>query len=513
MGKSKKINIQIFETGKKTIHIEGSEKESFFIKNEKDEIFTPGSLSYGYAADLPIYTGARYGFYCKDNDKTIKMRPSYGKFSPLTGLKNSFFCSEGFIIKSVSNEIRVYADSFKTRWASQRRLNKELQEKGPSDVLAIRKEAKKLQNSGKPIWILSDRTDKAGDNGEALFKYLMSSDAKDKYDMYFLIEESSPDYIRMQQYGKVIPFGSREHQVKELAAEMVISSSGEDWVFNPFKKDYKYFRDLRKSKFVFLQHGVIKDDLSGWLNKLNKNMAIFVTSVKDEYDSICNTNYGYGPDVVKMTGLPRYDKLHNERKKIIAFCPSWRKSIAANLIPGTSDREYLPEFKESDYFKFYNALINDERLLAAMRKKGYTGVFYLHPNHIRQAVDFKENDVISVWDGIANYSKIFNESALLTTDFSSVAIDFAYLKKPVIYTQFDRDSFYETHSYVEGYYDYERDGFGPVCYDLDSSVSATIQAIETDCKTEKKYEERIDRFFAYNDQNNCERVFQEILKL
>ena len=158
-------------------------------------------------------------------------------------------------------------------------------------------------------------------------------------------------------------------------------------------------------------------------------------------------------------------------------------------------------------------MINDERLLAAMRKKGYTGVFYLHPNHIRQAVDFKENDVISVWNGIANYSKIFNESALLTTDFSSVAIDFAYLKKPVIYTQFDRDSFYETHSYVEGYYDYERDGFGPVCYDLDSSVSTIIQAIEADCKTEKKYEERIDRFFAYNDQNNCERVFQEILKL
>ena len=39
-----------------------------------------------------------------------------------------------------------------------------------------------------------------------------------------------------------------------------------------------YIRDLYKYKFIFLQHGIIKDDLSEWLNKFNKNLHMFVTS-------------------------------------------------------------------------------------------------------------------------------------------------------------------------------------------------------------------------------------------
>ena len=53
---------------------------------------------------------------------------------------------------------------------------------------------------------------------------------------------------------------------------------------------------------------------------------------------------------------------------------------------------------------------------------------------------------------------------------SSVAFDFAYLGKPVIYAQFDKEEFYEKHDYKAGYFNYERDGFGEVVYDLESTV-------------------------------------------
>ena len=33
------------------------------------------------------------------------------------------------------------------------------------------------------------------------------------------------------------------------------------------------------------------------------------------------------------------------------------------------------------------------------------------------------------------------------------------------------------------------------------------------CKLKDKYRERIDNFFAFNDRNNCQRVYEEILKL
>ena len=83
----------------------------------------------------------------------------------------------------------------------------------------------------------------------------------------------------------------------------------------------------------------------------------------------------------------------------------------------------------------------------------------------------------------------------------------------MLYTQFDRDLFFESHTYRKGYFDYEKDGFGEVCYDLKSTVDAIIGYLREDCKLKEKYRERIDAFFAFDDRNNCERVYNEILKM
>ena len=49
----------------------------------------------------------------------------------------------------------------------------------------------------------------------------------------------------------------------------------------------------------------------------------------------------------------------------------------------------------------------------------------------------------------------------MLTDYSSVAFDFAYLRKPIVYAHFDKEAFFSgEHSYTAGYFDYERDGFG-----------------------------------------------------
>ena len=94
-------------------------------------------------------------------------------------------------------------------------------------------------------------------------------------------------------------------------------------------------------------------------------------------------------------------------------------------------------------------------------------------------------------------------------------MDFSYLRKPLIYCQFDEKEFMGSgnHVYVPGYFDYERDGFGEVEYDLESTVDRIIEYMENDCKLKDKYRERIDKFFAFNDQNNCQRVYEEIIKL
>ena len=40
------------------------------------------------------------------------------------------------------------------------------------------------------------------------------------------------------------------------------------------------------------------------------------------------------------------------------------------------------------------------------------------------------------------YSNVIAESSLLITDYSASAFDFAYLKKPVLYLQSDKEEFF-----------------------------------------------------------------------
>lgn len=364
----------------------------------------------------------------------------------------------------------------------------------------------------KKIWLISDRTTVANDNGMHLFKYIVEQKNKNIMPC-FVIDKNSDDYQKMKKIGKVIPFNSFKYKMYFLMSDKIISSQADQWVLNAFGKNNNFYRDLYTYQYIFLQHGITKNDISGWLNYNDKNIKVFVTAANKEYDSIINGNYGYNKDSVKLTGFPRYDNLTNNPKKIIAIMPTWRKALQGrvNITEGT--RDYNFNFKNSEYFNFYNNLINDKKLLEVMDKYGYKGIFVIHPSHKENYIDFKGNSTFSVVSGFADYQKIFRESSLLVSDYSSVTFDFAYLKKPVIYSQFDKKTFMENHIYTEGYFHEKLSGFGPVTSDYEETVNTIINYIENDCKMEDKYLKRVADFYKYDDKNNCKRVYEEILKL
>ena len=472
---------------------------------------------YFFEVSLPLCVGASYSFFCRRGSEKAELSLRFGKFSRLSDIEGCFFKYNGLIVCRKDESIKVIADKIINRIPLERKYKKALSGSMSDDLISLRQEAVRLKGSGRPVWLVSDRSDCAEDNGMALFEYLMQSEetasVRSTHDIRFVISSSSPDFEKMEKIGPVVDAASNLHKALFIASEFVISSAADEWIRNPLGTDLKFFRDLAESRFIFLQHGIIKDDLSGWLHKLKKNFNIFITSAPDEWHSICDGAYGYDESVVKLTGLARYDKLKNEPKKKIAILPTWRKYAAPDLLPGTSERPYSDSFKDTDYFEFYNRLINDPRLLRVMNDTGYTGTFYMHPSHMKQWKDFQENETITVWKDLVPFSRVFSENSLLITDYSSVAIDFAYLGKPVVYAQFDKEAFTSGHSYVPGYYEYERDGFGPVCYDYESAVEEIINILSNDCREEGKYLDRVNSFFAFRDKNNCRRILDEILKL
>lgn len=371
--------------------------------------------------------------------------------------------------------------------------------------------ARKLQGSRK-IWLISDRPDSAGDNGEAFFHYLRNNQPENVVP-YFVLSKKSKDFQRLAAVGKVVEPGSRKFKRLFLRADKVISSQGNDYVINAFSSDQNIFRDLYRFDFIFLQHGVILHNMAGWLHSFAKDIRLFVTSATREQESIVNGKYGYDEKTVVLTGLPRHDNLVDRKTKKIIVAPTWRHGLVGEVDPKTLTVPYNEEFMNSEFFQFYQSLIADPRLNHALKQYGYTAEFLIHPGFSRQIEDFEGTENFTISIPPHNYNKAFAEAALMVTDYSSVAFDFAYLRKPVIYAQFDKESFYQWHLWGKGYFSFERDGFGPVVQTLDSLVDSLIESIAEDCALETKYAQRVDEFFGHQDKNSSQRLLTEILKL
>jgi len=364
----------------------------------------------------------------------------------------------------------------------------------------------------KPVWLVSDRLNKAGDNGEAFFRYMMKN--KDKSIKCYYTIDKCPDFYMMKKVGPVVDKKSFKSHILHLRAKNIISSHADPFVYNPYGIASEGFKDIMtKRNFIFLQHGVTKDDISSWLNKYNKNIKGFITSAKNETKSILDYDFFYEEDRVWETGMPRFDRLEDKREKIITLMPTWRRYLVSHY-----DRNGIwvlkPDYTSSKYYTFYNSIINNKKLLNVAEKHGYKFQFMPHPNLIPHIGLFEKDDRVEFLNINTPYKDIYAKSALILTDFSSAVFDFAYLRKPVMYAHFDKDEFFAgEHVYTQGYFDYERDGFGEVAYNLDETIKLLIDYIENDCKLKDKYAERINNFFAFDDRNNSERVYKKIKEL
>ena len=108
-----------------------------------------------------------------------------------------------------------------------------------------------------------------------------------------------------------------------------------------------------------------------------------------------------------------------------------------------------------------------------------------------------------------SYSDLFRKCSIFITDYSSTHFDVAFLKKPIIYYQFDKEKFYDSH-YDMGDFEYEKDGFGDVAYNEEEMVKHITTYLENGCTIKEEYKERISKTFKYLDENNSERIYEEI---
>ncbi|MDO4519751.1 MAG: CDP-glycerol glycerophosphotransferase family protein [Eubacteriales bacterium] len=483
--------------------------------------------SYECRLELPLYSGAHYHLCILEIDTEEKMALNYafnGYYSRFThDYQKGYIAEKSWIVHYRNKKFCVGKYSIRRHLKAERIYAAELKEHNvSSDIIDIRKKVvweriKQRCLGNKEVWIIADRAFRAGDNGEALFEYVTG---QKQVKAYFVIDKGSTDYKRMAKIGPVIDYGTNEHKVKFLSCDKWACSSADGWVFNLMKDCEKEVKDLYQFKYSFLQHGITTKDFSGWLHKTKKHIRLLCCASNLEYDSIVHGKYGYTEKEVKLTGFARFDKLENHKQKVISVMPTWRKNIAAAHVSSEINekifvRGYSESFRETEYYKFYQGLISSPELINAMKQKGYRLNFYMHPSFEQQEKDFIVVDDCVEIKKLANtvYKDVFAETALMVTDYSSIAFDYSYLKKPIVYSQFDPENYFFEHTGSKGEYDYETMGFGPVCGSLDETIQKMIKYLESDCEMEDKYVQRVEQCFKYTDRNNCKRIFEALLEI
>ena len=365
------------------------------------------------------------------------------------------------------------------------------------------------------IWLFMDRDCQADDNAEHLYRWVRSNHPEQK--CYFAITKDSADWDRLKKDGfNLLAFGSKKFESIIRSCSFVISSHADTYVHSYFKDNF------HKSKnFVFLQHGVTKDNISGWIN--GKPINLMITASRREYDSIASedTSYNLTPRQVLLSGFPRHDRLLTKKaqQKSILIMPTWRNSLTGKKLDRRGNRRCLnPDFSTSLYKRAWENLLNNAKLKEIAKANNLRIAFFPHTN----IYPYIENGTLTVPDYIeilgnqtgSSIQQVFADAAVLITDYSSVAFEVAYLKTQSIYYQFDAKEFFSgMHIFSKGYFDYSKDGFGPVT-DTEDDVIAELEDLSNNSfAPEEKYLKRMDEFFPFRDGKCCERVCNRIKEL
>lgn len=487
-------------------------KRDFFGKTITDRM--------SFSVEIPIRAlshGSTLRFLLKDKGESLALQAAAPDYQArlTTMLKQAYWCFDGFMMTFQRNEKKQPTAYLFQKAGSLRRIRQEVRllaeiAAAPygSRRMALVRMAYWLAYPvcrRKNIWITFDKLYKGGDCGEYFYRY-MKDCGKDIMPVYVLRRDTA-DWKRMTQEGYApSAYGSLGQRLQYLYASVVFATHSSVHAFCGFSKwEIRFVQDLLRCVNTCIQHGLSVQDLAFDSNRVINNNKRYYCASKYEIQNLSKPEYDYAPGTLRLTGIPRYDGLKGREQKQILITPTWRSYIAMPAVMGKM-RPYNPQFQETDYYKIFQELLEDEKLSACAKQNGYRILYLLHPVISAQKKDFHPADGIEIVSAAeVNYEQVLTQSSLMVTDYSGVQFDFAYMRKPVVYFHPPK---LPPH-YEEGGFCYETQGFGEICRAGRELADLLCAYMETGCSLKECYRQREDVFFAFDDHENCRRIYED----
>lgn len=356
------------------------------------------------------------------------------------------------------------------------------------------------------------------DNARALFEYMVAEDYAAKYRLVWLVKD--PKEYAAWQGDQNIEFLSFDWSVSEIREERdryYRSLCLAKYLF--FTDAYGFARNCRKDQIrVQLWHGC------GFKTRVNfvrcEKRYEYTTVISDVYSKIHQDIYGLREDQVLVTGYAKQDWLFKpyrgwreklgvaEAEKYIFWMPTFRTAKAGldNL------NEYDPEGQTGlPIVSTYEEL---SLLNTLLRELNVVLVLKLHPFQDGEKIGkvdtgnivLLDNDRLTDMD--IQINRLLGEADALISDYSSAAVDYMLLDRPIGFTLDDVEEYSESRGFV--FQNIEEWLPGRELFSFDDFSSFIREVADGVDSTREKRRELTVKMHKYSDGCNCKRIVKAL---
>ncbi len=354
------------------------------------------------------------------------------------------------------------------------------------------------------IWLMCDSKNANSEDAHDIYNYINSLHDKRGIEVFYSHREINPDdsFIMTAFQSNNLASGTMTQKIIAMNADVIISNGHNVYKNLGFEDGEEiYYRDLLMADIVSFGDGISMLRSAQSENKMYDDTALRFCGSEQEYERLIHPIYGYDQKHLFAFGYPHMDTLMSVPSKQILVCPAMRRGFAKYAHIGYQN------FTTEPLYSVFNSFIADRKLLSALHENNCNLVLILPEELAKQEYLWNKSEYVSVssFENLG-YKETIEKSAMLITDYSNIAFDFAYMRRPIIYYQNPNVSLQNNIST----FSYRESGFGDVVTDADELVEKVISIINSNFEVSAEYLKRRKEFFAFDDRNNCKRIANAI---
>lgn len=355
-----------------------------------------------------------------------------------------------------------------------------------------------------------------GDNAQVLYEHIEKNNVDEKYDLHWILNESTTE-PKSKNSHYLYSFKAIFHILTAKYAVVTHTSNMIDLLYSKRRKIINLWHGMPFKTIGYLEPNLQKKIFNRY-KKLGKQSYLFATS--DIFKQFLIPCFKADFKNIFITGQPRTDIIWNDKNndklesifqyskfnKVILYMPTYKELEVNNL--KQKETEFSNIFYMNDYDeKSFVEYIEKNNILFIMKPHPFEEKFYQERlETLPKSDNFKIVYNSDFADNDLNTYELFKFIDLMISDFSSVAIDYMILNKPVIYLNNLSDEYNKNRGMVlEDNIDFLMVGTKA------NSFNQLLEGISNDLEKDLSKDERekiLPLLHKYLDNKACERIFK-----